>query len=110
MLVVADSSPFVVLVKIDQVDVLPKLYGSIVIPTEVAAELSSPKRPVAVRSFIASAPIWLTVQAPMRVENINGIDEGERAAISLAARGKSRTGVACGFGSGSSLSKLRVFP
>src|ERR1035441_4147135 len=29
MLVVADSSPFVVLVKIDQVDVLPKLYGSI---------------------------------------------------------------------------------
>jgi predicted nucleic acid-binding protein len=84
MLVVADSSPFVGLVKIGHVDLLPKLYGSVVIPPEVAAELSNTKRPTEVREFIASRPAWLSIRAPLIVEEIAGIDVGERAAISLA--------------------------
>ena len=35
MLVVADASPFVGLVRIGQADVLPALYGSVVIPPQV---------------------------------------------------------------------------
>jgi len=84
MLVVSDSSPFVGLLKIGHVDALPKLYGSVIIPAEVAAELASEKRPIEVRSFIQSAPAWLTVRTPSKLEAIADIDKGELAAISLA--------------------------
>jgi predicted nucleic acid-binding protein len=40
MLVVADTSPFIALLKIGQVDILPKLYGSVVIPPQVAVAYS----------------------------------------------------------------------
>jgi predicted nucleic acid-binding protein len=39
MLVVADSSPLIVLIQIGQIDVLPALFGEVVIPPEVSAEL-----------------------------------------------------------------------
>ena len=84
MLVVADASPLVGLVKIGHADVLPALYGEVVIPPLVAAELSSPKRPADVRSFMASCPPWLSVRAPSRLEPIDDLDPGELEAISLA--------------------------
>jgi hypothetical protein len=59
MLVVADTSPFIALLKIAHVDILPKLYGSVVIPPQVEIELASPKRPPEVQAFIASPPDWL---------------------------------------------------
>jgi predicted nucleic acid-binding protein len=36
MLVVADSSPLIVLIKIGQIVVLPKLFEQVVIPPEVS--------------------------------------------------------------------------
>ena len=84
MIVVADTSPFVALVNIGHVDLLPGMYGRIIVPPEVAAELASPKRPEAVRSFIAAPPAWLEIHAPSSVEAIDGLDAGEAAAISLA--------------------------
>ena len=41
MIVVADASPFVVLVAIGHVDVLPTLFKEVLIPLEVASELAS---------------------------------------------------------------------
>jgi len=84
MLVIADTSPLIGLVKIGHVDVLPRLYGSVVIPPEVADELASTKRPREVQAFIASTPGWLSVRSPTKIEVIEGIDRGESAAISLA--------------------------
>lgn len=84
MSVVADTSPFIGLLKIGYIDVLPRLFGSVVIPAEAAAELASSRRPPEVRSFIASRPDWLTVRIPKTLEAIPDIDAGERAAISLA--------------------------
>jgi predicted nucleic acid-binding protein len=84
MLVVADTSPFIALVNIGHLDILPKLFGSVIIPPEVAAELASPKRPFEVRAFINSAPKWLAIQSPSQTEIIEGIDRGECAAINLA--------------------------
>jgi predicted nucleic acid-binding protein len=84
MIVVADSSPLVVLINIGHVDVLPALFQHIVIPPEVASELSSPKRPQPVRDWIASPPSWLEVRAPSSVEQIPGLHAGESAAIVLA--------------------------
>jgi predicted nucleic acid-binding protein len=40
MIVVADASPFVVLVAIGHVDVLPTLFREVLIPIEVASELA----------------------------------------------------------------------
>jgi len=84
MLVVADASPLVGLVKIGHADVLHALYGEVVIPPKVAEELTSPRRPGEVRAFMASAPPWLSVRAPMRLEAIPDLDAGEVEAISLA--------------------------
>lgn len=84
MLVVADTSPFIGLLKIGHVDVLPRLFGSVVIPPQVAAELANAKRPAEVLAFMASPPAWLMVRAPTTLEQIPEIDEGERAAICLA--------------------------
>ncbi len=56
MIVVADTSPFVVLVAFGYVDVLPTLFKEVLIPPPVASELASPKRPQEVRDFIATRP------------------------------------------------------
>lgn len=84
MLVVADTSPLVGFVKIGLIEILPRLYESVVIPTEVAAELASLRRPAAVREFILAQPTWLSIRVPQNVEGIPDIDPGEQAAISLA--------------------------
>jgi predicted nucleic acid-binding protein len=85
MIVVADASPFVVLVAIGHVDVLPTLFREVLIPPEVASELASSKRPTEVRAFIATPPPWLRILAPSSTETIPGLHAGETAAIALAA-------------------------
>jgi predicted nucleic acid-binding protein len=84
MLVVADSSPLNVLICIGHAEILHQLFHNIIIPSEVARELSRPRTPVIVRNFIASSPHWLTVCEPKTVEPIAQLHAGELAAISLA--------------------------
>src|SRR5690348_9376816 len=84
MLVVADSSPLIVLINIGHIDVLPALFGDVVIPPEVAVELSQPNRPAAVRDFAANRPPWLIERIPTQIESIPSLHAGELAAISLA--------------------------
>jgi predicted nucleic acid-binding protein len=45
MIVVADSSPLVALINIGQIKVLPKLFGQVIIPPEISAELRQSNRP-----------------------------------------------------------------
>ena len=85
MIVVADASPFVVLVAIGHVDVLPTLFREVLIPPEVPSELASSKRPTEVRDFVATPPPWLRILAPSSPKSIPGLDAGETAAITLAA-------------------------
>jgi predicted nucleic acid-binding protein len=84
MIVVADSSPLILLIKIGHVGLFPSLFQTVTVPTEVASELAAPNRPENVREFIAQKPCWLLIKAPARVENIPSLDAGEEAAISLA--------------------------
>lgn len=76
MLVVADSSPLIVLINIGNIDILPGLFGKVIILPEVAAELAHEKRPVPVRTFIASPPAWLIQQAPLSIEPIQMLHPG----------------------------------
>jgi predicted nucleic acid-binding protein len=84
MLVVADSSPLIVLVNIGHVGVLPALFGQVVVPVEVLDDLRSDRRPRAVIEFAAAPPAWLVQRRPTTVEAIPLLHAGERAAISLA--------------------------
>jgi predicted nucleic acid-binding protein len=86
MAVVSDTSPLCYLVLIDLIDLLPELYGKVIIPQAVLNELSVPQAPEAVQAWIAQPPVWLEVQSienPPDVELIQ-LDLGEQEAIALA--------------------------
>jgi len=84
MLVVADSSPINILVRIDLVDVLPSLFGSVTVTEQVRVELMDERTPPGVRAFVKAAPSWLVVRQPQSIESIPMLDAGEAAAIALA--------------------------
>lgn len=72
------------LVNIGHLEVLPKLFGNVVIPPAVAQELASPSRPQAVRDFAAAPPAWLKTQRPSFIQPIAELHPGETEALSLA--------------------------
>jgi predicted nucleic acid-binding protein len=67
MLVIADSSPLIVLVKVGHVEILPQLFGQIVIPPAVAAELRRESREPIILAYYDPHPAWLDVKAPAQV-------------------------------------------
>lgn len=84
---VADTTPLNYLVLIEAIDVLPQLYGRILIPLAVHAELSDPLAPAQVREWIKQAHPWLEL-VPLRKlpdTSLMHLDPGERDAIALAA-------------------------
>ena len=84
--VVADTSPVNYLVLIGEVEVLVRLYTRILIPDVVAAELQDPEAPLLVRQWAAHPPSWVEIRsAPNSSERFDRLDDGERAAILLAA-------------------------
>jgi predicted nucleic acid-binding protein len=84
MLVVADGSPLIVMISIGQVEILPKLFGRIIVPPEVSAKLKQANRTQVVREFMTTPPAWLIEQAPTNLQSIPSLHAGEIAAISLA--------------------------
>jgi predicted nucleic acid-binding protein len=87
MIVIADTSPINYLVWIGEIDVLPKIYGRILIPPAVFQELRAAGAPDAVRQWIAQPPDWLEVRIPTHQPDAQlaaaDLDEGERDAILL---------------------------
>lgn len=89
MIVVADTSPICYLILINSINILPELYGKIVIPQVVYQELMAKSAPEKVKNWIQNYPHWLSV------ENLNNIsidfeleqlDRGEKEAIVLAEK------------------------
>jgi len=60
-LVVADTSPLFYLLSIDQIGVLPQLFGTVLIPDAVDRELRHPSAPALVRDWAAHLPSWIQV-------------------------------------------------
>lgn len=83
-LIVSDNSPLNLIVRLGVADILPKMFGQVLIPPQVAAEMNHPKAPGEVRAFISTPPPWLVVRPPTTFLNIPTLDPGETAAISLA--------------------------
>jgi len=87
MIVVADSSPLLYLVLINQIDLLRSFYSEVIIPDAVADELRSTGSPAPVRVWISSPPVWAQVRlvTPEQIAAVAAdLDLGERAAIALA--------------------------
>src|SRR5207302_1786760 len=80
------TTPLHYLVLIEAAELLPRLYGRVLIPPSVLAELSHPDAPAEVRNWALQSREWLRVvqlQSPVDPSFAN-LDEGERDAILLA--------------------------
>jgi predicted nucleic acid-binding protein len=86
MIVVADTSPLNYLLLIDEIDLLPALFGRVILPHAVFEELQHPKTSLRVRQWVADLPAWLEVRKVASIANpaLMGLDVGEREAIQLA--------------------------
>ena len=62
--VVADTALLRYLIEIDAVDVLPVLFGQVMTAPAVVQDLLHANTPTPVRTWIASPPPWLVMQAP----------------------------------------------
>ena len=59
--IVADTTPLNYLVLIQAAEILPNLYGTVLIPPAVKAELAHTNTPAIVRAWISQPPQWLEV-------------------------------------------------
>lgn len=86
MIVVSDTSPLCYLLLINLVELLPQLYGRVIIPESVCTELLNSDAPEMVKSWMAYPPDWLEIQAVTeKIDTaLNDLDLGEREAIALA--------------------------
>lgn len=86
MIVIADSSPLRYLVLIQQVHLLPVLFGTIVIPPGIVDELTRKATPPPVRFWMEHLPEWVAVRSPRVPLPIfpSVLDLGEQEAIALA--------------------------
>jgi predicted nucleic acid-binding protein len=84
MLVVADASPVNILVRIEQIGVLPRLFEQVIVPPAVVRELTHAKTPEMVRQWMGSAPTWLQMRTPKVIDATTNVHLGEREAIALA--------------------------
>ncbi len=82
-LVVSDTTPLNYLILIGHIDVLPRLFGELLVPPAVIHEMQHPKAPSAVSAWAANLPPWIEVKAPLTDLHL-GIGAGEDEAISLA--------------------------
>ena len=86
MIVVAYASPLCYLILIEEARVLPALYGRVIVPRAVVAELNHERTPSVVREWLSARPEWLQVQAPQQAlpSLPDLLGAGEREAIALA--------------------------
>lgn len=93
MIVIADTSPIHYLILIDQIDILPRLFQTVLIPNEVFVELTDDVAPHSVREWAKQPPEWLELCPvdPAKSPSIPELDLGEEAAIRLAQQQQSAT-------------------
>ena len=83
VIVIADSSPLIYLSRVGALDVLRLLYGEVVVPAVVWAEVVE-MRPNAPGAEVVKGATWLRVPEVEPEPTDLGLDPGETAAIVLA--------------------------
>lgn len=94
MIIISDNSALSALAEIGLLDLLPALFGEIVIPEAVRRECEHEGAPQVLRDWIAREPAWVRIVADPTdfLLETGSLGPGEAAAISLAwkHRGRSR--------------------
>ena len=86
MIVGCDTSPVNYLVLINEIDLLPQLFTTVVLPAAVLTELQHRTTPPPVASWARDLPPWVRVVSPEGpVENV-GLGRGEAEAIAIATQ------------------------
>jgi len=62
MIIVSDTTPLHYLILIGEQDLLPSLFGRVIIPQAVVMELQRSETPETVRKWMSSPPAWLEVR------------------------------------------------
>lgn len=86
MVVVSNTSPICYLLLIRCVDVLPALFGQIILPQAVRDEMVSEGAPAELQRWLEQPPAWLHIQsvATKPDAELDQLHAGEREAIVLA--------------------------
>lgn len=82
--IVSDTSPLQYLLQCGVIDLLPRLFGRVIIPQAVVTELAHPSAPLAIRQWLESRPAWLEIKRVEFPTPIPGLDPGETEALQLA--------------------------
>jgi predicted nucleic acid-binding protein len=83
MIVIADTGPINYLIRIDEIEILPKLYGRTLVPPSVCDELKDARAPESVRWWIAQPPAWFEIYAPSRVPDMELLGHGSARANAM---------------------------
>ena len=84
VVVVADTTPLNYLIQIGHAEILGDLFGQVLIPKAVLAELGHPGAPQAVTHWLQAPPAWLRVVPVLGLIEALDLGKGEAEAISLA--------------------------
>lgn len=84
MIVLSDTSPLNYLILIGHVEILPAIFGSLIIPEAVADELRHPRAPSTVQGWVAVPPTWCQILPVTRPDPTITFGKGESDAIALA--------------------------
>jgi predicted nucleic acid-binding protein len=85
MPIVADATVFRYLVVVGATDILPALFGMVLVPPAVVRELQHTNTPARVRAWWRRVPAWVQIQAPRLPPDptLHALGEGEQEAIQL---------------------------
>ncbi len=83
MLIVSDTGPLRYLIELAVIDLLPKLYGSVVTTPAVIDELQLSHFPKSVIAWAAHPPAWLEVAQPKLLRFVDDLELAEASALSL---------------------------
>lgn len=89
MIVVADTTPIITLMKLNCLDLLEKLFGTVVVPNAVYEELISNSKYLAEVQVVVECPFLKRLAVSDRqsikiLREVVGLDAGESEAIALA--------------------------
>lgn len=86
MVVISDTSVLNYLVLIGAQELLPRLFGHVIVPGAVWRELQVMAAPAPVKHWAINQPRWVEIKQPAAApdKSLAHLDEGEREAILLA--------------------------
>jgi predicted nucleic acid-binding protein len=92
MPIVADTTVFRYLVVLEVTDILPALFGHVLIPPAVFNELQRASTPAVVRTWVANLPPWLRIQSLTTPPEprLSDLGEGEQEALQLMQEQQAR--------------------